>query len=95
MMKYLIYCDFSTLKCDFKQFAEFLQGYTEHYENRGFGIWLVEIDDESSPFYNDLSSIVQDLETAGYADEDSIVYAVQYSVLTCRHPGFSESLHVD
>ena len=95
MIKYLVYCDFSTLKCDFKQFAKFLQRYTECYENRGNGIWLVEIDDESLPFYNDLSDIVKSLETAGYADKDSFIYAAQYSTLICRHPGLDETLHVD
>lgn len=95
MLKYLVYCDFSTIKCDFKQFADFLKSYTDHYENLGNGVWLADIDNESSPFYNDLSNIIQDLEKAGYASKDSVIYAVQYSSMTYRHPGLDESLHVD
>lgn len=95
MLKYLVYCDFTTLKCNFKQFAKFLGFYAEYYENIGNGVWLVDIDDESCPFYNDLSNIIQDLEKAGYADKDSIIYAAQYSSMTYRHPGLDKTFHIN
>ncbi len=95
MLKYLVYCDFTTLKCNYKQFASFLNSYADHYENIGNGVWIAEINDDSSPIYNDLSNIVNDLENAGYADKDSIIYAAQYSSMTYRHPGLDEALHVN
>lgn len=94
MLKYLIYCDFSTLKCNSKQFADFLRGYTDDYEHMTTGLWIVDIDD-STPIYNDLSDIAKDLETKGYADKDSVVFSAKCSALDYRLSGVDESFHVD
>ncbi len=94
MMKYLVYCDFTTLKCDFKQFADFLKGYSDDFENLNGNLWIVNIDD-STPFYNGLSDLAQDLESAGYADKDSNIYSANCLELHYRHFGADESFHVD
>lgn len=95
MLKFIVYCDFASLKCNFQQFAEFLNGYSDNYENLNNDIWLIDIDDGTSPFYNDLSSIAKDLESIGYADKNSIIFAAQYSSLNYRFAGVDESIHVD
>lgn len=95
MLRYLVYCDFSTLKCNFKQFAEFLNGYTEDFTNLNNDIWLVNIEIPEYPFYNDLSNLAKDLESAGYADKDSIVIATEYSSINYRFAGVDESFHVN
>lgn len=95
MLKYLVYCDFATLKCDFKQFAAFLNGYTDDFENLNNAVWLVSIDDSESPIHNDLSNLPQDLESAGYATKDSIIVCARYSSLVQRFSGIDESVHVD
>lgn len=95
MLKYLVYCDFATIKCDFKQFADFLKGYTDDFVNLNNNVWLVNIDDESIPFYNDLSNFIQDLESKGYADNDSVVLVADYKSLHYRFSGIDESFHVD
>ena len=95
MLRYLVYCDFSTLKCNFKQFAEFLKGYTEDITNIDNNLWLVNIEIPEYPFYHDLSNIAKDLENAGYADKDSVVFAAEYSAINYRFAGVDESFHVD
>ena len=95
MIKYLVCCDFATLKCDIKQFASFLKGYTDDYENLNNNVWLVNIDDESEPFYNDLSNLVHDMESKGYADKDSVVFVAKYKSLDYRLFVMDESIHVD
>lgn len=94
-MKYAVYCDMSTLKCDFKQFNDFLHTYTEDVDNIDNSLWLVDIDSSSSPIYNDLSDIVSDLEAVGYADKDSHVCSIEYSSLSGRFFGVDKSIHVD
>lgn len=94
MIRYMVYCDFSTLKCNFKQFAKFLSGYTDSYECKTSGLWIADIDD-STPIYNDLSDIAKDLETEGYADKDSVVFSARCSALDYRLSGVDESFHVD
>ena len=95
MLKYLIYCDFATLKCNFKKFGEFLSHYTDDLQNINNNIWLVEINDTEAPFYNELDNLPKDLENAGYADKDSVVFVAKYSELTYRFAGVDESFHVD
>ncbi len=95
MLKYIVYCGFATLNCDVKQFAKFLHGYTDDYTNINNDIWLVNIEDSELPFYNDLSEFPQDLERAGYADKDSVVFVAKYSDLTYRFAGVDETFHVD
>lgn len=95
MLKYLIYCDFATVKCDFKEFAKFLSHYTDDYQNINNDIWLAEIDDDKTPFYLDIPNLAKDLERAGYADKNSVIFVAKYSDLTYRHCGIDESFHVD
>lgn len=95
MMKYLVYCGFSTLKCNSQQFAEFLQSYTDHFVNINNDIWLIEIEDAETPIYNDLSALAQDLESAGYADKNSVVFAAEYLSINYRFAGVDESFHID
>lgn len=95
MLKYVVYCDFATLKCDRKQFAKFLKGYTDDFLNINNDIWLINIENSETPFYNDLSNLLQDLEKIGYADKDSTVFSIEYSSINYRFAGVDESFHVD
>lgn len=95
MLNYLVYCDFATVKCDFKEFAKFLGRYTDDYQNINNDIWLIQIDDNENPFYYDMTSLAKDLENEGYADKDSVIFVAKYSDLFYRHCGIDESLHAD
>ncbi len=95
MSKYIVYCDFATLKCDFKQFAKFLSSHVDGFQNLNNDIWLIEIDDPEIPFYYDMSDFISDLENAGYADKDSNIIVAKYSELAYRIFGVDESFHID
>lgn len=95
MLRYLIYCDFSTLKCDKQMFAKFLQQYTDDFHNLNDDIWIVNINNDESPFHNDLSTLVADLENCGYATRNTVIFCAEYTSLNYRLLGMDESVHVD
>ena len=95
MYNYIIYCDFSTLNCNFKQFAEFLHHYSDDFVNCNNHIWLIAIEDPDNPFCPSLDDLIKDLESAGYADKDSIIFSVRISSIAYRHAGIDESYHIN
>ena len=50
--KYIICCDFATLKCSRFEFATKLSEFTSHYENINNFVWLIEIDEIDFIPYN-------------------------------------------
>lgn len=43
-MRFIIYCDFATLKCTRKEFAEKLETFCKYYANHNNYLWEIEID---------------------------------------------------
>ena len=52
-MDFILYCDFSTLKCTKFEFAEKLNSFTSHYRNHNDYIWELKIDDIALIPYSD------------------------------------------
>lgn len=53
-MKFIIYCDFATLKCTRKEFAEKLASFCKYYENYNNYLWEIEIDNIFIPYSDNL-----------------------------------------
>lgn len=74
--KYLIYCDFSTLKCNRQQFQDFLITDYPDIQNINNNIWIMS-GSVLFPFNASAETLLEDLKEKGYADKDSIVFIVE------------------
>lgn len=52
-MKFMIFCDFATLKCSHKEFAKKLSEFSTFVHNHNNFIWEIEVDDISLLPYSD------------------------------------------
>lgn len=78
MKKYLIYCDFSTLKCNRQQLYQFLVTDFPDVINVNSNIWLMSDSELNEiPFNTDVPHLLKELQNIGYADKDSIVFVAE------------------
>ena len=62
-MKYIICCDFATMKCSRKEFAQKLETFCNHYKRCNDYIWEIEVDELALLPYgdNDCETLYQQL----------------------------------
>lgn len=72
-MKFILYCDFSTLKCTKFEFAEKLNSFTSHYRNHNDYIWELEIDDVALIPYSDNDCETVYMQFSDFVDSHSIL----------------------
>lgn len=80
MKKYLVYCNFATLKCNQQQFYKFLVTDFPDVQNINGNIWIMSDSSLNEiPFNTDAKNLLQELQRIGYADKDSVVFIAEVS----------------
>lgn len=78
MKKYLIYCDFATLKCNQQQFYNFLVTDFPDIQNINGNIWFMSDSALNEiPFNTNAENLLQELQYIGYADKNSLVFIAE------------------
>lgn len=72
-MKFIICCDFATLKCTHKEFAKRLSEFTDYCYNYNNFLWEIEVNDlELIPFSDNICESVY-LRLSEFAEESSFL----------------------
>jgi hypothetical protein len=75
--KYLIYCDFATLKCNRQQLYQFLVKDFPDVENVNNCLWTLTADENELPFNYRIHDVYDELLKVGYADQGSDILIVE------------------
>lgn len=72
-MKFMIYCDFATLKCTREEFAQKLETFCTYYENHNNYIWEIEVDAiELLPYSDNMCETIY-LQFSDFTDPSSFL----------------------
>lgn len=77
MKKYLIYCDFATLKCNRQQLYQFLVKDFPDVKNVTNCLWTLTADEDELPFNYRICDVYDELLKVGFADQDSNIFIAE------------------